>query len=66
MKSFKGLLQGAAVFAVSLVVLIMATSLMGHDRGWVFQALNAARMLELCIMSAIIAALIWGARPRRP
>lgn len=66
MKSFKGLLQGIAVFAVSLVVLLLANYLMGNDRGWVFQALNAAKMLELCIMSAIIAALIWGARHRRP
>jgi len=66
MKSFKGLFQGTAVFAVSLAVLLITTYLMGHDRGWVFQALNAAKMLELCVMSAVIAALIWGARHRRP
>ena len=66
MKSLKGLLRGTAVFAVSLVVLLSTAHLTSHDRSWIFQALNAAKMFELCVMSAVIAALVWGARHRRP
>lgn len=60
MKSFKGLLQGFAVFAVSLLLLMLAVHLANHDRSWISQALHSARMLELCVMSAVIAALVWG------
>lgn len=65
MKSLKGLLQGFAVFVVSLTLLLLAAHLVNHDRSWIFQALHGARMLELCVMVALIVALVWGARHRR-
>ncbi len=64
MKSLKGLLQGVVVFALSLVVLMLATYLMGYHRGWGYQLFNGLMMLEMCVMSALIAALLWGARRR--
>ena len=66
MKSLKGLLQGVIVFAFSLVALLLATYLMGYQRGWGYQLFNGLMMLEMCVMSALIAALLWGARRRRP
>lgn len=65
MKSSKGLLQGLAVFTISLVLLMLVAHLANHDRSWISQALHGARMLELCVMTAVIAALLWGARHRR-
>jgi len=65
MKSLKGLLQGVVVFALSLVVLMLATYLMGYHRGWGYQLFNGLMMLEMCVMSALIAALLWGARRHR-
>ncbi len=64
MKSLKGLLQGVVVFALSLVALMLATYLMGYHRDWDYQLFNGLMMLEMCVMSALIAALLWGARRR--